>query len=72
MWLEGESTALWTLILTGVWGIGGNMIMWLASLAEYSARAYEAASLDGADDYQSLPHYDPACTLMIFITSSCS
>ena len=67
MWLEGESTALWTLILTGVWGIGGNMIMWLASLRNIPPELYEAASLDGAGYFTNLFRITiPLCTPMIF------
>jgi len=42
---------LWTkpaLIMTGLWGIGGGMIIYLAALQEVPAHLYEAAEIDGA------------------------
>lgn len=66
-WLEGESTALWTLIFTGVWGIGGNMIMWLAALRNVPPELYEAASLDGSGYFSNLFRITiPLCTPIIF------
>lgn len=66
-WLEGENTALGTLVLTGVWGIGGNVIMWLAALRNIGPELYEAASLDGAGYFTKLFRITiPMCTPMIF------
>jgi multiple sugar transport system permease protein len=42
------STSLPTLILTGLWGMGGGMIMWLAAFENISPDLYEAARIDGA------------------------
>lgn len=65
--LEGENTALATLILTGVWGIGGNIIMWLAALRNIGPELYEAASLDGAGYFTKLFRITiPMSTPMIF------
>lgn len=67
MFLESEKTALATLILTGVWGIGGNIIMWLAALRNVGPELYEAASLDGAGYFTKLFRITiPMCTPMIF------
>ncbi len=67
LWLEGEGTAFLTLILTGVWGIGGNMIMWLAALRSIPPELYEAASLDGSGRLSNLFRITvPLCTPMIF------
>jgi multiple sugar transport system permease protein len=42
------STSLATLIFTGLWGMGGGMIMWLAAFENISPDLYEAAKIDGA------------------------
>jgi multiple sugar transport system permease protein len=42
------STSLATLIFTGLWGMGGGMIMWLAAFENISPDLYEAARIDGA------------------------
>ena len=42
------STSLATLIFTGLWGIGGGMIMWLAAFENISPELYESAKIDGA------------------------
>lgn len=43
-----KNTAMITLIFSGIWGVGGGLIMWLAALENVSPDLYEAASLDGA------------------------
>ena len=45
---DSKNTAMITLIFTGLWGVGGGLIMWLAALENVSPDLYEAASLDGA------------------------
>lgn len=65
--LESEDTALGTLVLTGVWGIGGNIIMWLAALRNVGPELHEAASLDGAGYFKKLFKITiPMCTPIIF------
>lgn len=67
MWFDSDGSAVWTLILTGVWGIGGNMIMWLAALRNVPPELYEAASLDGAGAIGKLFRITvPLCTPIIF------
>lgn len=41
-------TSMFSVILMGVWGIGGGMILWLAALKNIPASLYEAAEIDGA------------------------
>ncbi|OZG67482.1 carbohydrate ABC transporter permease [Bifidobacterium eulemuris] len=47
-WLGNESTAIWTLIILGVWQFGSSMLIFLASLKQIPTELYEAASVDGA------------------------
>lgn len=50
---EGAS-ALPTLLFTGLWGLGGGMIMWLAAFGNISPDLYEAAKIDGAGYFRRL------------------
>lgn len=47
-WLGNEHTAIWTLIVLGVWQFGSSMLIFLASLKQIPTELYEAASVDGA------------------------
>ncbi|NMN01123.1 ABC transporter, permease protein [Bifidobacterium sp. DSM 109958] len=47
-WLGNEHTAIWTLIILGVWQFGSSMLIFLASLKQIPSELYEAASVDGA------------------------
>ena len=47
-WLTDESWAIWALILTSVWTVGGSMLIFLAGLQSIPADLYEAAEIDGA------------------------
>lgn len=47
-------TSLPTLIATGLWGVGGGMIMWLAAFENISPELYEAAKIDGAGYFRRL------------------
>ena len=40
----------------GLWGCGGGMIIWLAGLRGINDSYFEAASLDGANDWQKFRH----------------
>ncbi len=65
--LEGENSALLTLWFTGLWGIGGSVIMWLAALRNIPPEMYEAADLDGARYFTKLFKITvPMSTPMIF------
>ena len=48
------ASSLPTLIATGLWGIGGGMIMWLASFENISPELYEASKIDGAGYFRRL------------------
>ncbi len=47
-WLYDEAWAMPTLILMSLWGVGPNMLIYLAALEDLPRELYEAALLDGA------------------------
>lgn len=47
-WIATPSTALYTLILLGIWQFGASMVVFLAALKQIPLDYYEAASIDGA------------------------
>ena len=55
-WLSVPAWAKPGLILTGLWGAGGGMILWLAGLQSIPPTLYEAASLDGAGWWSQFRH----------------
>ncbi len=55
-WLTDPAWSKPALILTGLWGAGGSMVIYLAGLQDIPEALYEAASLDGANKLQRLRH----------------
>ncbi|MCD6231414.1 sugar ABC transporter permease [Candidatus Aerophobetes bacterium] len=54
MWLQGEKTALGSIIIYTLWReMGYSMIIFLAGLQGIPQRYYEAARIDGANKFQS-------------------
>ena len=51
-WLNDPKTALYGLILMGVWGIGNTIIIYLSGLQGVGEELYEASSIDGANAFQ--------------------
>jgi multiple sugar transport system permease protein len=51
-WLDSPTWAVPSVVLVGLWGIGGGAIIYLAGLQNISAQLYEAALLDGAGPLQ--------------------
>lgn len=47
-WFSDPKWALWGLILMSGWGVGGEMLIFLAGLKGIDKQLYEAAELDGA------------------------
>ncbi len=47
-WFQDPSYALWGLIIMSAWGVGGEMLIFLAALKGIPHHLYEAAELDGA------------------------
>ncbi len=63
-WMAEPETALITLVLVGLWSIGGSMVIFLAGLQSIPESLYEAAKIDGANDWQmfwriTLPQLSP-------------
>ncbi len=51
-WLTDRRTALYALMIMGVWGIGNTMIIYLSGLQGVNEELKEAARIDGARGYQ--------------------
>lgn len=51
-WLYAERWAMPALILISLWGVGVNMVVYLAALQHTPAELLEAAALDGANPWQ--------------------
>jgi multiple sugar transport system permease protein len=51
-WLTDRHTAIYALMIMGVWGIGNTMIIYLSGLQGVSEELKEAAKIDGAKGYQ--------------------
>ena len=65
LWLQSERWAKPALVLMSLWGVGGSMIIFLATLQGVPLELYEAAELDGAGSVQrffhiTLPMISPA------------
>ncbi len=72
--LGNPDTALITIILISVWQIFGQyMIYWMAALQNVPENLYEAASIDGATEwdklrYVTLPVIRPVATIILFLS----
>jgi multiple sugar transport system permease protein len=51
-WLGSPTWAVPSVVLIGLWGVGGGAIIYLAGLQNIAAQLYEAALLDGAGPWQ--------------------
>lgn len=72
-WLDSPTWAVPSLVLVGLWGIGGGAIIYLAGLQNIPAQLYEAALLDRAGPWQrfryvTLPMITPTL-LFVLLTS---
>lgn len=66
-WLASPKTALGSLILMSLWGVGGGMVVYLAGLQGVPQHLYEAAEIDGANSLQQFRHVTiPMLTPVIF------
>ena len=62
-----KETVMPTYLFAGLFGLGGNMIMWLAALGNVPQQLLEAAKIDGAGPLRSLFKVTiPMCTPIIF------
>ena len=46
--LSDPDTALFSMYLMGLWGLGGGMLLWISNMNAIPDSLYEAASIDGA------------------------
>lgn len=68
-WLGDSRTALGSLIVVSLWGIGANVMIYLAGLQGIPIEMYEAASVDGASGWRSFRYITlPLLTPVIFFT----
>jgi multiple sugar transport system permease protein len=51
-WIASEEWALPSLIMMSFWGVGGNMLMYLAGLQGIPTELYDASKIDGANSGQ--------------------
>jgi multiple sugar transport system permease protein len=51
-WIYSEQWAIPSMILMSLWGVGGNMLMYLAGLQGIPTALYDAAKIDGASTVQ--------------------
>jgi len=51
-WFSDPKYALWALIIMSAWGVGGEMLIFLAGLKGIPQILYEAAEIDGAGRWQ--------------------
>lgn len=64
---EAKETVLPTLLLIGLFSLGGSTIMWLAQMKNVPAEMYESADLDGANYFHKLFYITiPMTTSMLF------
>ncbi len=65
-WFAKAETSMVSLILVSLFGIGGNMVLWLAQLKNVPQSVYESARLDGAGAFRRMFRITiPLCTPMI-------
>ena len=56
-WLKDQSINNWSLVFTSVWRyMGSNMVLFLGAMMSVDDTLYEAASLDGANKWQTFRH----------------
>lgn len=55
-WLSNPNTALPSLIMMSVWGIGHTIVVTLAAMQDVPSAVYEAADIDGANLWQRVWH----------------
>ncbi|MFN2134945.1 MAG: carbohydrate ABC transporter permease [Candidatus Promineifilaceae bacterium] len=55
-WFGDPNTALYGIVMIGLWGIGGSAVIYLAGLQNIPDHLYEAAVVDGANTWQQFRH----------------
>ena len=68
-WLSSEVWSKPAIIMILIWGTGGTMIIYLAGLQDIPVALYEAAEIDGANDWHKFRRITlPLMTPVIFFT----
>jgi len=75
LWLQGPSTAMPSVVLVMLWGVGGTMIIFLAALQAVPTELYEAARVDGAGPWSvffriTLPMISPIVLLQVILQTT--
>jgi len=66
-WLQDPVWAVPSLVIMGLWSVGGSMIIYLAGLQGIPTALYEAAEIDGANSWRRFLHITiPMMTPVIF------
>jgi multiple sugar transport system permease protein len=71
-WLGSPHWALWAFVLMSLWGVGGNIVIFLAALQGVPRSLYEAAEIDGAGSWHrfwhiTLPLISPAILFVMIM-----
>jgi multiple sugar transport system permease protein len=71
-WFGSKQWALPTFIIMNLWGAGGGMVIYLAALQGVPTLLYDAARIDGANDWQrfwnvTVPMTSPAILFMFIM-----
>jgi multiple sugar transport system permease protein len=71
-WLGHPRWVLWAFILMSLWGIGSNVVIFLAALQGVPQALYEAAKIDGASGWRrfwaiTLPMISPAILFVLIM-----
>jgi len=69
-WLGHPRWTLWAFVLMSLWGVGGNVVIFLAALQGVPIVLYEAAEIDGANNWRrfwriTLPMISPAILFVL-------
>jgi ABC-type sugar transport system permease subunit len=76
-WIRSETMAMPSIVLIGLWGVGGTMIIFLAGLQSVPTELYEAAAVDGASRFRSfvsitIPMMTPLLLLQLILAINLS
>jgi len=55
-WFGDPKSALYGIMMIGLWGVGGSAVIYLAGLQNIPEHLYEAAVVDGANEWQKFRH----------------
>jgi len=69
MWIYDPASAKPAMILMGIWGVGPQMVIFLAGLQSVPDALHEAAAIDGANFWQRFRHITlPMLSPVIFFS----